>query len=258
MATTRLAVSTLFLVKKEFDYVEKALREHPVYRNWEIIDEGFHRLDSQRVKALKDVGSTGGLTYSVHAPFSSINIAEPHPRLSGTYSSILEDALRNAYILEAENLILHPGRLTPFTYFFPEEGLNALIGVLNHLVEASHDLGVQLVLENMMGPYDLFTDLAGGVAIAEKVDGLGFCIDTGHANIVRSLWGLLNRLPRVRYLHIHDNDGVVDSHLPVGEGSVDWRMVKESLGRRGFNGWITAENYELSQAYESLSYFKDP
>ena len=43
----------------------------------EIVDDGFHTLNKQRVSILKSIGESYGLKYSVHAPFADINIASP-------------------------------------------------------------------------------------------------------------------------------------------------------------------------------------
>lgn len=56
-------------------------------------------------------------------------------------------------------------------------------------------------------------------------DGIGILLDTGHLNVTAKTLGL-DRLqfakevaPYVRALHVHDNDGVIDSHRPVQPGS---------------------------------------
>ena len=52
---------------------------------------------------------------------------------------------------------------------------------------------------------------------------------------------------RIGYIHLSDNDGVYDEHLPIGEGTVDWekadglwkqlnRKVPLTLEVGGFNG----------------------
>ena len=145
MASARLAISALFLVKKKFEDLKNVLVQDTKYRNWEIIDEGFHSLDSDRIEILKDIGSTYNVKYSVHAPFSSINIAEPDPRLSRFFTSFLEDSLQGSYTLGAEYFIIHPGRLTPFTRFFPEKGFSTLVTVLNQLLDTSKNLGVKII-----------------------------------------------------------------------------------------------------------------
>ncbi|MBQ6474131.1 MAG: sugar phosphate isomerase/epimerase [Victivallales bacterium] len=82
---------------------------------------------------------------------------------------------------------------------------------------------------------------------------LGFCFDSGHANILsshaksaegggaRERWGargmevewedqaLEKMLPHVVNCHLHDNNGFADQHLPPGEGCVDWSRIVRLL-----------------------------
>ena len=45
-------------------------------------------------------------------------------------------------------------------------------------------------------------------------------------------------------MHIHDNMGVSDEHLPIGKGTVDFPAVLEALGSRRYviesRGWDDA------------------
>ena len=33
----------------------------------------------------------------------------------------------------------------------------------------------------------------------------------------------------VRHVHLSDNDGVDDLHLPLGQGKIDWNDIKQKL-----------------------------
>lgn len=56
----------------------------------------------------------------------------------------------------------------------------------------------------------------------------GFCLDPGHANVVSELplgdW-VDAFAPHLVELHLHDNHGQRDEHLPCGEGTVDWTAL---------------------------------
>ena len=61
---------------------------------------------------------------------------------------------------------------------------------------------------------------------------IGFCFDTGHANafgeapVADWIEGLGDRLAEV---HLHDNRGVTDEHLAVGEGTFPFRDLMRLL-----------------------------
>jgi sugar phosphate isomerase/epimerase len=62
---------------------------------------------------------------------------------------------------------------------------------------------------------------------------LNFCIDVGHANMNEGVDTAFRMMKsRIRSTHIHDNNGVDDSHLfPLNSqgGIIDWNRTMDSL-----------------------------
>ena len=78
-------------------------------------------------------------------------------------------------------------------------------------------------------------------------DALGFCFDAGHSNLVTALYQssdlpsqramaadtstplsiqiLKQMLPHIVNCHLHDNDGMDDQHLNVGDGTLPWNDI---------------------------------
>lgn len=71
---------------------------------------------------------------------------------------------------------------------------------------------------------------------------VGVCLDTAHTTLGHH-WDRFVELVGDRLVHVHANDhrGQFDDHLPPGEGIIDWRHVRETLLRVGFDGWIVLE-----------------
>ena len=73
----------------------------------------------------------------------------------------------------------------------------------------------------------------------------GFCLDTGHINLLR--WdfryyvGILGK--RIKCLHIHDNDGVADTHMMPLTGTVNWKQLVEALKAVGYDGDLDFETF---------------
>ena len=80
---------------------------------------------------------------------------------------------------------------------------------------------------------------------------LGFCFDTGHANLVGIDFEsfLITLGDRLKVLHIHDNDGVMDLHqLPFtftktreNRPSTDWDGFVKGLRQIHFDGVLSFE-----------------
>lgn len=62
---------------------------------------------------------------------------------------------------------------------------------------------------------------------------VGLCLDFGHAGVNGyTPLEALRAAEEPLCLHVHDNNGVRDEHLPPGCGSLDWESLKESGKKR--------------------------
>jgi sugar phosphate isomerase/epimerase len=102
---------------------------------------------------------------------------------------------------------------------------------------------VKLALEtgppNMMTPSETIRT----VGLANKKN-VGVCMDAGHVNI----GGTVKPSDAVRQagkllwsLHLNDNKGDGDFHLPPGKGNMDWVAVAEALQDLSYRGVLNLE-----------------
>ena len=179
---------------------------------------------------------------SIHAPFGGhLDLSEPsaHHRqaaIGATLSAAV--ALRE---VGGARVIVHPTD-TPRDGRHVDERLVRCLDGLRMLAGACRHLGVQLVLETPLphlvgGHPDEFAWLARGLDHS-----VGICFDTGHL-FLGGHWDRFADLVGDRLVHVHANDnrGQFDEHLPPGEGAIDWRHVRRTLERLGFDGWIVLE-----------------
>ncbi|MEN6357100.1 MAG: TIM barrel protein [Armatimonadota bacterium] len=108
--------------------------------------------------------------------------------------------------------------------------------ILRDICKFAQDSGIRLAFENSgrtgIAMMRRALDIIGSDPLSI---GLGICIDTGHAN--RSM--ALDGVPTEDYLrefreliielHINDNLGKEDLHLPPGAGNIDWSAVLPEL-----------------------------
>ena len=152
------------------------------------------------------------------------------------------------------------------------EGLQAYIQALVPLVKHCRQAGLKLALENtpLTGPEDfnrLFVLLQDRNDI--NTEHVGMCFDLGHANLCAETQndyiGFLDRLdPRLRlsHIHLHENYGDSDSHLPLftgpaGRNEAGVLALVDRLKKRSFQGALILENWPeppslLNQAREKL------
>lgn len=167
------------------------------------------------------------LTYTLHPAAWDINLtAEMRILREAAYRHHL-DALRMAAELGASQLVLHPGFSTSPAFSKPQARQRAADTTGRLAVEAKA-LGVVLAFENVgYNGQSLYTQQEFEHALDSIDAQVSYLIDLGHAHINGwDLPGLIRKLrPRLCGLHIHDNDGLRDQHLPIGKGTIDWQPV---------------------------------
>jgi sugar phosphate isomerase/epimerase len=114
---------------------------------------------------------------------------------------------------------------------------------LERALESLGGLDTGIALEN--GP--LNCEPEGFLPLAERFDRLGLLLDTGHLNMFLGadpgrIEGYLDALPLpIVDLHLHDNDGEHDQHLPLGAGTLPYPELFAALRARGHDGPATLE-----------------
>lgn len=134
---------------------------------------------------------------------------------------------------------------------------------LAELAPQAKELGITLCIENIYGgvaDHIIEGPCCNARKAAERIDRmnewfgaevLGFCFDTGHANLVGlDFESFLTTLgARLKVLHIHDNDGVRDLHqIPYAfartrenKSATDWDGFCHGLARIGYRGVLNFE-----------------
>lgn len=156
-------------------------------------------------------------------------------------------ALGIARFFGAKYMAVHP--LMPFGEHSPDrpdEVYEINKRFFSALASVAGRLGVTVCLENM--PFVEFP-LSGSDKILELLRDINspylkLCFDTGHANMLgEPIDGAVRDagVEMLKIVHIHDNMGDRDSHLPPYDGNIDWGRAIEALYDIGFDGVISLE-----------------
>ena len=94
-------------------------------------------------------------------------------------------------------------------------------------------------------PEEAVKIIDGYNAIAGK-ECFGYCLDTGHMNLLRQdprrVIPILGN--RIKALHIHDNAGELDQHKAPYTGTVDWKAFYTALKDIGYSGDLSFETFK--------------
>ena len=104
----KLATSTLFCLGKGLEKAIPDLLKLKVNRV-EVADSGYHTLNDARVRRLKELRETYGLSYSVHAPYADTNLSADDDEIRRTIVNRFKGSIVFAKELEARALVFHPG-----------------------------------------------------------------------------------------------------------------------------------------------------
>ena len=135
----------------------------------------------------------------------------------------------------------------------------------------AQEKGVILCLENLynnIGGHLVEGPCTDADLVAERIDRMneqagtevfGFCFDTGHANLLGiDMESFITKLgPRLKVLHIHDNDGKQDLHqIPYtftktreNAASTDWDGFIQGLINISYDGVLSFETAPVLEAF---------
>ncbi len=165
----------------------------------------------------------------------------------------LTQALQAAARLGAHLMVVHPGydrwRYPKLAALWTEQAA----ATFTPLLKAAEPLDCRLALENIYE--DTPATLTALVGLLDS-PWLGHCFDIGHWRLFGSTdqteW-LTAIAPRLLHLHLHDNRGQNDEHLPVGEGIIDYAPLMNLLNEKAPPPSITLEAHNPEELQRSLA-----
>jgi len=139
----------------------------------------------------------------------------------------------------------------PNALFFPKEGCNFQIESLRKLVKEAKKYDLELIYEPIDTPADTVENVA---FVLEMTPGLSLHLDIGHANLCgRDPVEFINKFHRrIKHIHLHDNFGKTDQHLPLGDGSINFSKIISVL-KKHYDGTITLEIFTKNKNKVLLS-----
>jgi sugar phosphate isomerase/epimerase len=239
-----------------FDAFEWFPDKHESGEGW---DEGD--IDAEMRSCIRDKALKHYIALSVHAALPA------DPRESESRELIFRD------IAFAEDI----GAILLNIHLLNDEGIMNYVEAIKPVIKRTARAGIKLSIENTLytGPEN-FNEL---FRILEKDKSLtashiGMCLDLGHANLYEATRNdylrfidLLEPHVPIIHVHMHENYGDSDSHLPffIGPAGKDTSGVQgfvERMKKRGFSGSIILEQWPqppllLNEARDRLYHMFD-
>ena len=216
------------------------------------LDTSYHIFLSNEFKK-------AGLRCAIHLPFFDLYPGSPDPLICKASSTRLIQALEVARIYDPVHLVAHTGFHEPYTDCFSEWSACAVSSWTSIL--SSWPDHPTMYFENV---YSRDPGVMADFLAELSSNRCRFCLDVGHwysfargANSKNlALW--LQKLgPYLGHLHLHDNCGIRDRHLGLGDGTIPWEELFAGLEIMELEPTLTLEPRTSGDLQDSLRFMKD-
>lgn len=251
--------------------VPRAMRHVHVNMPWVMLpkylpviqEERFHlelgftgddldHLDWRALESTTALLRSWGCALTLHGPFWELCVGSCDALIRRMtllrWHQIFDVAAR----VEPEQVVCHTGFDPRHHREQKGQWIRRALTLLEPLVDRAECLHVGLCLENV---WEEDPTLHEEIFSRLESPFFGFCLDVGHQNAfsrtpltewVEALSG------RLLEIHVHDNDGKGDHHLPVGMGTIDFELLFQTLVRKGRRPLLTVEPHTKKHLLKTL------
>ena len=176
----------------------------------------------------------------IHGPFEGLDMDNKDPELQPMITQRFIVALEAADAIGARQMVMH----SPYDRWYAnnlfakpnyaQDKLDLIHIILEPVVARAQELGVTLVIENIM---DVDPATRRMMVDSFESDAIALSIDTGHAHLARRMsdappvdYFVRDADEQLKHVHIQDLDGHADRHWAPGEGEIEWEAVFRALG----------------------------
>lgn len=160
---------------------------------------------------------------------------------------LMTRAVEGTAVLGCKKMVVHP--VMPFSINdegHEKETYEINLDFTDRLCRVGREYDVVICLENMPMPLLSIAPVSKTLGIVKEIndDYLKVCLDTGHSIITKVPPAEAVRMIGKDYLqalHIHDNNGKHDVHVPPFSGVIDWEGFCDALREISFDGVMNLE-----------------
>ncbi len=192
---------------------------------------------------------------TLHGVFFDISLDSQDEKIRKISYERVKKSLDIASSLKCKGVIFHTNYITwmkdqPYQDRWVDLNAKAYL----ELIEKYKDL--EIYVENM---FDLEPYLLRKLMDKINHPRIGVCLDIAHASIskieIKEWFRVLK--PYIKHLHINDNDKVIDSHMELGKGIIDYKEAYKYIKELDNKTTILIEISDYDKTLNSINYLKD-
>lgn len=216
-----------------------------------------HRdLDGYPREAFREVGAklqAEGLQVTMHAPFLDLRPGAIDPEIRRVTVKRIAAVLDLAVFFRPLSVVCHAAFDERYYLSGEEQWLSNCLETFQAILPRMEALHCPICVENV---YETVPGMLKRLLDGLNSPYLRFCFDTGHHNVFAEVpvdaW--IDALgPYLAQLHIHDNQGVRDQHLPPGEGTFPFQKLIGLLRERKLTPIITLETHSSENFRKAIA-----
>jgi sugar phosphate isomerase/epimerase len=237
----------------EFDKYKKLVHRHRINPEIGLAGDALYIYSERDFTDLAEFLSGEGLSCTLHAPFSDLM-----PGSSDKYIlKATRDKLRRCFdlieVFQPDSVVCHLGYLDWVHSYHLQQWLDISLETWRILLEVAKSLDTPVMFENT---YESTPRIHKLLLESLASPSARFCLDVGHLlAFSRTPWPkwLAVLEPWLGQLHLHDNKGLRDDHLPIGRGYFDFTSLFSYLQTKNIRPILTLEPRSKSDLWESLN-----
>ncbi len=211
--------------------------------------DGLSQMEAGRtVRKLHDAG----IRLSLHGPFWDLCPGSTDPLIRQVTRARLQQFFELVPIFNPVQVVCHTGYDPRHHGEDWHRFLELSLATWEPILERAESLEVRLLLENV---WEYGPQLHQALFARLPSPYLGFCLDVGHQHSFSRTplmdW-LAALIVQLREIHLHDNHGSGDTHLPVGQGTIDFHALFRFIKERHAAPLLTLEPHRERHLFESL------
>ncbi len=198
------------------------------------------------VKHLASVLQQNGLEVTIHGPFMDLSPGGVDRKVKEVTLERFSKTVETAHILKPKTIVFHPGYEKRQFDGNVDLWLKSSLETWRPLVEEAEKRDLVFAIENV---YEETPDSLKRLFEEIHSPSFRFCFDTGHHHAFSlrkvPLSGWIETLGSYLWeVHLHDNHGDKDEHLPMGEGEFDFNQFFDLLSRNRLTPVYTIEPHQ--------------
>ena len=213
----------------------------------------LNNLDKKKsIETAKRIAGAG-LKITFHAPFMDLRPGALDDKIRQASIDRIKQAFDLTPYFHPLKIVCHASFDERYYVDCDDLWLESSVKTWTELIARARDAQTIIALENI---YEKDPRILRRLFDALSSNNICFCFDTGHFNVFSytPLKTWMQELGKyLGHLHLHDNRGKTDEHLPVGCGTFPFTDLFENLRAIGAKPTITLEAHGEDKLWESMN-----